>query len=248
MYYILRVVAMLTMTIDHIGVTVYPDMQLLRGIGRIAYPLYVYCAVCGWDKTHDKLRYILRLCGLAVLSEPLFDIMMYTDIFNNPHIMESQNVIFGLALSVFGLAVQDRILAQTEWSYVKKGFAGVLSWGVICGVCLYGNVDYFVITPVLALLYRYWKPWAAALGYTGLMAVLCLTDNTVQMPAWMCAFGLVSVILIFFDKNEEIEIDVGFKKFWTIFYPAHLAAILMPELIATVFIITGKLHQLLTTI
>lgn len=70
----IRIIALLTMTIDHIGAfggyfgvlpmsVVYP----LRIIGRIAFPLFVFFSVHGAIKTTNLGRYLLRLGGLAII-------------------------------------------------------------------------------------------------------------------------------------------------------------------------------------
>lgn len=43
----LKLLALLTMTVDHIGVHLFPQYPILRIIGRLAFPIYAYCIAEG---------------------------------------------------------------------------------------------------------------------------------------------------------------------------------------------------------
>lgn len=65
------------MTIDHIGfvfASVLPLglMALMRGIGRLAFPVFAYYAAVGAVHTKNKAQYFLRLAVGAALSQPAF--------------------------------------------------------------------------------------------------------------------------------------------------------------------------------
>lgn len=38
----LKIIALITMTLDHVGVQLFPECQMLRIIGRIAFPIFAY--------------------------------------------------------------------------------------------------------------------------------------------------------------------------------------------------------------
>ena len=58
----LKLIAFVTMAIDHIGAVFFPESVILRIIGRIAFPLFAYCLVIGYLYTSDVKKY-LRRCG-----------------------------------------------------------------------------------------------------------------------------------------------------------------------------------------
>ncbi len=62
-----KLLAMLFMTVDHIGLIM--GLELLRVIGRAAFPIFAYLMADGWNKTHDKDKYFNRVAGCAVLSQ-----------------------------------------------------------------------------------------------------------------------------------------------------------------------------------
>lgn len=67
----LKVVALVFMMIDHLGVAVFGNMTEMRILGRIALPLYAWCLVVGCVYTHNIWRYAMRLLVIAVISQPI---------------------------------------------------------------------------------------------------------------------------------------------------------------------------------
>ncbi len=74
----LKFIALSSMIIDHIGFFLYPRfapysvVRILRAIGRLAFPLYAFLIVNGYDRTRDVKRYLIRLCRFAVISQVPF--------------------------------------------------------------------------------------------------------------------------------------------------------------------------------
>lgn len=69
---LLKLIAMLTMTIDHIGVILLPQYRILRIIGRLSMPIYAFMIAEGCHFTHDRRAYFLRLLGLAILCQVVY--------------------------------------------------------------------------------------------------------------------------------------------------------------------------------
>ena len=70
---ILRIIACVAMLLDHIG---YINGNLvLRAIGRIAFPIFVYLLYNGFTHTSCRWRYALRLGIFAVISQIPFSLL-----------------------------------------------------------------------------------------------------------------------------------------------------------------------------
>ena len=62
----LKLLAMLAMTADHIGAVFFPEIPLLRWIGRLAMPVLCFFIGEGLRHTRSPRRYLLRLTGFDV--------------------------------------------------------------------------------------------------------------------------------------------------------------------------------------
>ncbi len=69
---LLKIIAMVCMIIDHVGARIFPQIGELRVIGRIAFPLYIWCMAVGASYTSNPVRYALRLLLVGLIAQPFF--------------------------------------------------------------------------------------------------------------------------------------------------------------------------------
>lgn len=119
--FILKVVALITMTFDHVGlllVNLYPiDENVLalsnifRGIGRLALPLFIFMIVEGVLHTKNFKRYILRLGVMALIISIAFIVMEYSPINSYAgSLLRAGNIFIDLTLA----ALTVYLLKQKE--------------------------------------------------------------------------------------------------------------------------------------
>lgn len=61
--------AMLTMLVDHLGMLFFPEIDLFRSIGRIAFPIFAWRLAMGFKYTKDRRAYFKRLLFFALISQ-----------------------------------------------------------------------------------------------------------------------------------------------------------------------------------
>ena len=132
---------------------------ILRSVGRMAFPIYVFLLTEGFCHTRNRRRYALRLGVFALISEIPFDLLVYGKIWDT----HSQNVFFILFLGVLMLTVVDWIgrntdaaLAQYRQMAVIVGVA-LLAWLLrtdydAAGIMLVAVLFWFRLTPDTACL------------------------------------------------------------------------------------------------
>ncbi len=216
--YHLKMLAVLTMLIDHCAAIFMADIygffgiyavgvyKVLRGIGRIAFPIYCFCIVEGLQHTKSRKKYLLRLLLFALISEIPYDIA-----FSGSISPRYSNVMFTL---LFGLAVlclwektneiqnaNQRILLKA----LPLGIAVVLAELVF--VTDYGAAGVLVIV----LLY--------CLRKTPLVGMACAIIILAIMVGWIELAALLVLIPLSCYKGKQGKKQ---KWFFYIFYPAHL--------------------------
>jgi len=73
---LLKLIAITTMLIDHLGARVFPGIIELRYIGRLAFPIFAYCIAVGCVYTRSIGKYALRIIIMAILVQPLYALAM----------------------------------------------------------------------------------------------------------------------------------------------------------------------------
>ena len=68
----IKIIAAICMLFDHIGVVLYPNDNILRIIGRIAFPLFAFMLAEGARYTKNRTRHLLFLGTLALICQVVF--------------------------------------------------------------------------------------------------------------------------------------------------------------------------------
>ena len=71
----MKLIALITMIIDHIGAILFPEIRLLRIIGRIAFPIYAYLIGEGCIYSKNKLQYLAKV-GITFVAYELVDYLI----------------------------------------------------------------------------------------------------------------------------------------------------------------------------
>ncbi len=65
----LKIIACISMLIDHIGLILYPEIEMFRIIGRIAFPIFAFLLAEGCFYTKNKIRHLVVISGFAVVMQ-----------------------------------------------------------------------------------------------------------------------------------------------------------------------------------
>lgn len=108
----LKGIACVTMFLDHFAILVNYNVWL-RVIGRLAFPIYCFLISEGIRHTRNPKRYFGRLFLMAILTEPIYDWILY------PYdgIWAHQNVLWTLLLGAIMLEAIRRA-ADKPWRYL----------------------------------------------------------------------------------------------------------------------------------
>ena len=118
----MKIIAVSAMFLDHFAVVfgdrLYPALpflnaggfELLRMIGRIAFPMFAYMIAIGATYTKNIYKYMGRLLAFAFLSEIPFDLALFSTPFGELlREKEHQNVFFTLFLGLICIFVYEKL-------------------------------------------------------------------------------------------------------------------------------------------
>ena len=168
---LIKLVAVLTMVVDHTGVIFFPGVLWLRVIGRIAFPLFCWGIVIGAERTRDWRRYALRLLALAAISQPFYMLALN-------HSAWELSVMATLLLGL--LAIQGMRL---KWHY-SQVWAPLLALVVSASL----RMDYGWRGVLLIILMHLAKDSRG--GLAALMTAFCLYwgGGGSAVPRWLSGF------------------------------------------------------------
>lgn len=225
---LLKIIGALTMLVDHIGVIMFPQVKILRIIGRIAFPIFAFLISEGCRYTKNKKVYFLRMLILGLATSAIYCIV--------------QKEIYLDTLMTFSFSIIIIFFIQ---EVQKKNSTSLKK---IC--CL------FAVSVLIFSLYILTQYVTVDYGFWGIMLpvfpVFFVNENNnrlliCNLRFCFFAFGLILMSLIYF-KIDRLQIyslfslallamyngEKGFKLpkyFFYIFYPAHIAVIWLVDFI-----------------
>jgi hypothetical protein len=209
----IKIIAIITMIIDHIGLFFFPDAFFLRIIGRLSFPLFAWLIANGAHNTRNIDKYLIRLGVFAVISQTPY---MLAHRLLDPDFARL-NVLFTLfvGLAVIKLLEQKRLLLRffviaifilmirVEMSF---GLEGVLS--IVAFYFFFKKPIILVATQALIYFSRY-------LYYTLLLypADLLVVAGEYR---YFAPLAILSLLIIFQYNGKK---GGGYKYLFYIFYP-----------------------------
>ena len=210
----LKVIAMISMVIDHIalylmehGTVLYETM---RCIGRIAFPVFAFLIAEGFIHTRSRYRYFFTLLGFAVISEIPWYLLNGTD--------GTHNVMFTLALGVATLMVLENLLQRS----IVLGFFWTLD---MAGLAFWLEVDYEWRGILLIIISYLYNTYAHYFPYSRGMQFFCTF-------ALMMHFGVIGAVMgcmVLYLYNGKRGFIQGYieKYIYYSMYPIHLLFIIV---------------------
>lgn len=237
----LKLYACAAMLIDHIGYFIFPQLTILRYIGRTAMPIFAFFIGEGCLHTSNRKKYFLSLFILASGCQAVYiaEELILTGRLSLKSECWYFNILFTFAFSALaGFLLTDIVKAFREkksygrplcvfiiytvfyagmtfflWNVRKSGYDISFDYG-ICGFLL----------PLAAIPFKSKKAKTAA--FAVMLAVYCLVYMG-QMPYVWFAFCTVPLLILYNGKAGSRK----FKYFFYIFYPAHLGAVYLAAML-----------------
>jgi len=204
---VLKLIAIVTMLIDHVGIVVFSDQEVFRMIGRISFPIFALLLAEGFIRTKHPRQYATRLFIFFLISQVPFMAALqqprYLNIFFDLFVgfvmlwllKTNRTALFGLTL--FAVAILPGV----------AGYSLNYSW-------------YGLLTMVLAYLY-FTKRLSALAAYSTFSFITCFLVY-VGEASYLQLFAMLSPLVIHAVLSSHLAVRRMPKYLYYAFYPGHL--------------------------
>ena len=211
----LKLIALITMTIDHVGFMLFPGMRILRIIGRIAFPIFAFMIAEGCRHTRNRKKYLLSMVSLAAICQ-----VVYYFAIDSLHM----SVLVTFSLSIGLIYVAD--YAQTGGRFGTVGL-----YAALCGIFFLCYIAHDALFPKtdFGIEYGLWGVLLPAFAYFGEQKQKALQYFTVGLTIFALSWGgiiwfsMAAIPLLALYNGTRGKRKM--KYLFYIYYPAHLVAI-----------------------
>ena len=212
---VLKIIALVAMTVDHIGFIMFPGMDILRIIGRLAFPIFAYMIAEGCFYTKHKCRYISEVLIIGLLCQIVYYITS-----GDMHL----NILltFSVSISIIFL-IQKAIKTKNPGLWILVGVIIATVFFIHMFIPLYFkhfpiefDYGFFGIMLPVGVYLMPSRILKLAVMAAGLIA-LGIVFKGVQM------WGLLALIPLVLYNGKKGRLPM--KHFFYIYYPAHLATL-----------------------
>ena len=227
---VLKLIAMLVMTIDHYAVLFHPYEEAWRIPGRIAFPIFAFFIAEGFRYTKSRIRYFLLLAVSGALFQTVYFLFTGDDM---------RNIFITLAISVLPLFCLDfakRIFFDRKSNWLVKILASLPT--LLSVIALY-YIDYYFqpdygfygcLLPLFASLFRVPRGLEVP-DFCQRLDIVPLRLLTLAIPLILLNFtfggvqhfSLLALPLLAFYSGSCGKWKM--KYFFYIYYPLHLVAL-----------------------
>ncbi len=204
----LKILAMLFMTCDHVGLQLLPQYSILRILGRLAMPIYAYMIAEGCRHTGSRKKYLLRLASLALVCQIVYFVAMGS---------LYQCILVTFFLSICLIEYTQRAIEHRDSPWKTTG--AYIAVYFLCRILpdLLPHTDF-------AIDYGIWGVLLPVLiyfdGTRGLVVGLILLNLDYGDIQW---WALAAVPLLLAYNGQRGKASIGKLFYW--YYPAHLVVI-----------------------
>lgn len=220
----LKIIALITMFIDHIGYVIFPNHFWLRYIGRIAFPIYAFLISEGLKKTSNIKKYLKNLLILALISELFYDLCFNKNI----NFFYKTNTVYTLFISSLSIYLYNKnsdniikylsLLLGLSISYILKTDYDILGVLLIFIFYFLHNKYEYLIYGIIWVNIKYLSKISYILQYI-FNKNIYLSNIYIINSLGLYLFTIVPFLIIMFYNNKKGN---SLKYIFYILYPLHL--------------------------
>lgn len=224
--FILKIIALITMTLDHTSYLLFGGFSFLNYIGRIAFPIFAFQISEGYIHTNNLKKYALRLFIFALISQAPF--LLFRSIFTTGFAL---NIFVTLLLGLLSIIIYDKlnkIDTQNPYIHYLLNLIGLLSVIAIAIIADIIHTDYGAFGIAIIFIFFLFKDKKSFMNIGFILATtIYYLKNIIYSPVSniylvLLIFTLMPLLFINLYNNQKGK---STKYFLYIFYPVHLLLI-----------------------
>lgn len=211
----LKIIALVSMTIDHMGYILFQNAAWMRYVGRISFPIFAFLIAEGCHHTKNKFRYfslIFVLAGICQIATEIFEVNT------------KLNILYTFSFSILLIYLLQLAKKNIQQKQAKKAVA----FSILFACATIGTFFLMKYTPI-KVDYGFWgvmvpvfvamfdKHWLKVVMFA---ISLVIVSSKLSIIQW---FSLISVLLIWFYNGEKGRLNM--KYLFYVYYPMHLVVL-----------------------
>lgn len=205
----IKLIAIITMTIDHVGLILFPEYNLLRIIGRIAFPLFAFQLGIGYLKTRSFSRYLTRILMYGFIIQITFILANhFLGLHENALYL---NIFFTLGIGLLSIYFYD----HKQYLYLA---ITILTSQILQSFGISLDYNWYGLVFILVLYIGRNKP----LFVLPIVAFITIIFSKYTLHNYTQMYCLISFLFIMKPLNLKVNIP---SYVFYLFYPLHLAVL-----------------------
>ena len=212
--FVLKIIAIISMFIDHVGYIIFGKFSYFNYIGRLAFPIFAFQISEGYIHTKNLKKYFLRLLLFAIISQVPF--MLFHNLISTDF---SLNIFFTLLLGLSCIFIYDKL---------KYKSLGIISSILIALIAEYTHCDYgFYGIAIILIFYIFRNSFVNASMFFILSTLIkhlipYIKNGFYNAYLYLFACTIIPVVFIALYNGKKGK---NTKYLLYLFYPIHLLLI-----------------------
>lgn len=234
----LKCIAIISMTIDHIGVFLIPEPYNIpfRITGRLAFPLFCFLITEGFIHTRNLRKYILRILFIAIISEPVFD-----KAFHNSYLyINAQSALFTLMIGLLTITALDTTKAVGSKLNTTEKKAYAIEYNLKAFVIIFASIviilaksEFGILGLAMILAFYFLR------AQNEILFIVFFIINLLYFE-WIQIFACIALILIYYYNGQRGR---KIKYLFYSFYPIHLALLTIISVLLITYTISTDINK-----